>query len=421
MQCPASSPHADNWSGNSRNKSGVGLSGSTLKSVADARSPASEALSSEGIEAKRRHEDHGFVAVSPAMQEVRRHIEQLAGIHVPVLIVGECGTGKEHVARMIHKLSARGDRGLLKVNCSALLADMLDCELFGQEAGVFSAAPEACPGKVELAHQSAILLDDLTAISKATQLRLLKVLQEGEFTRIGGTSVVQCDVRVIATTDTDLRQAVQAGALRADLYYRLNGFTIHLPPLRNRREDIPYLLDHFLHTWSTEYGRPPLPITHRILETSSFYSWPGNVRELENFVKRYLVLGNEDLALSQLDLESDSHAGADSTIRVDLTGRDICDLKSVVRDLKQGAEKAAIIQALERTDGNKQRAASLLHISLRALHYKVRAYGIEPTSLRAQGSARLPDASASRPAPQAPASKRTAAGKVLTMARSMTR
>jgi DNA-binding NtrC family response regulator len=361
--------------------------------------------------------DPGFIAVSTAMQEVRREIEQLAGIDVPVLIVGECGTGKEHVARMIHKLSARGGRELFKVNCSALPADLLERELCGQESEVSSAKSEVSPGKFELANKSTLLLDDIAGISPGAQPRLLKVMREGEFSRIGSVGAVQCDVRVIAATDVDLHQAVLTGTLRADLYYRLNCFTIHLPPLRDHKEDVPYLLDHFMRTWSAEYRRPRLPITRQILETSASYSWPGNIRELENFVMRYLVLDNEKLALSQLDLE----LPASPHIRADITGKDICDLKSVVRDLKQDAERAAILQALERTHGNKQEAASLLHISLRALHYKVRAYGIESASLRAQGSIGFPDATAPHAAQQAFQHSRTAAGKILTMARSVTR
>jgi two-component system, NtrC family, response regulator AtoC len=329
-----------------------------------------------------------FIAVSPAMREVRRQLEQVAGIDGVVLLLGESGTGKEVVARMIHKLSWRASREFLKVNCAALPVDLLESELFGHEAGTVNGArpgdaekDEA--GKIEICNKGTILLDEIAALPLSSQAKLLHLLQDGEFSRLGSASTLQADVRVLATTNADVRQAVQNGILRADLYYRLNVFCIHLPPLRDRREDLPHLLSHFMNTWAAAYGRPRLPITRRILEVCASYPWPGNVRELQNFVKRYLVMGDESLAISQLDHRPEPDAAAapvNSSLPVSLAANKPggCDLKSVVRGLKQKAERTAIIQALEQTRGNKQEAASLLRISLRALHYKVRAYAIEP-------------------------------------------
>lgn len=326
-----------------------------------------------------------FVAVSPAMREVRRQVEQVAGIDAVVLLLGESGTGKEVIARMIHKLSTRCARKFLKVNCAALPLELLESELFGHEAGAFTGARQARAGKFEICHKGTILLDEIVEMPVSPQAKLLHVLQDGEFSRLGSASTIQSDVRVLAATNVDVRQAVQNGTLRADLYYRLNVFTIELPPLRERREDLPHLLTHFMTTWASSYGRPRLPITRRILEACASYPWPGNVRELENFVKRYLVLGDEKLAVSQLDFRSSpsgERAGArgQGGLRPDKPGS--CDLKSLVKDLKKDAERAAIVQALEKTGGNRQDAAALLHISLRGLHYKIRAYGIDSTSSR---------------------------------------
>jgi two-component system, NtrC family, response regulator AtoC len=363
-----------------------------------------------------------FIAASPAMREVHRQIEQLAGIDAAVLLIGESGTGKELVARTIHKLSSRRSCDFLKTNCAALPPDLLQRELFGNEPGAFPGAEQARTGKFEAAHEGTLLLDHISAIPLSSQPKLLHLLQDGEFARIGATSTTQSNVRVIAATDSDLRPAIQEGRFRADLYFRLNCFTIHLPPLRERREDLPHLLNYFMGTWSTEYARKRLPITPTIIEASSAYAWPGNLRELENFVKRYLVLADENLALAQLESEleprADAAADSDSTVRIDLAAKDICDLKSVVRDLKHDAEKAAILQALERTNGNKQDAAGLLHISLRALHYKVRAYGIESASLRAKSCVGFPDSPPRTPAADPALTPRgNNAGKILTMYR----
>ena len=338
--------------------------------------------------------DHALIAVSPAMREVRRQIEQLAAIDAAVLVFGESGTGKEVAARLIHKLSNRSPHRFLKVNCAASPAELLESELFGHEAGAFSGARVARAGKLEIARKGTLLLDDVAGMPLAAQAMLLHFLQDGEFARLGGTSTIQADVRVLAAADDDLRPAVRAGTLRPDLYYRLKVFAIHLPPLRERREDLPYLLNRFMAVWSEAYGRPRLPVTRRILEACAGHAWPGNLRELENFVKRYLVLGDEKLALDRMDSAAEALAAPEPEAPASpqpapraIAADGVCDLKSVVRGLKRDAERTAIVSALERTDGNKQDAARLLHISLRALHYKVRAYQIESPHARAQARA----------------------------------
>lgn len=346
-----------------------------------------------------------FVAVSPAMREVRRQVEQVASIDGVVLLLGESGTGKEVVARMIHKLSSRSARKFLKVNCAALPMELLESELFGHEGGAFSGARQARAGKFEICHKGTILLDEIADMPVSPQAKLLHVLQDGEFSRLGSASTIHSDVRVLAATNVDVRKAVQNGTLRADLYYRLNVFTIHLPPLRERREDLPHLLQHFMNNWAASYGRPPLPITRRILEACASYPWPGNVRELENFVKRYLVLGDEKLAVSQLDFRQGIVGSSAGNLEEKTPARNgnsrssNCNLKSLVRGLKQDAERAAIVHALEQTHGNRQDAAGLLQISLRGLHYKIRAYGIESASSRTQSGTGMRDSAGMRQMP----------------------
>lgn len=316
-----------------------------------------------------------FIAVSPAMREVRRQIEQLAAIDAAVLLVGECGTGKEAAARLIHKLSSRSSCPFLNMNCAASPGELLESDLFGHEAS----GTAARAGKLEAAHKGTLLLDDIAGMPQPAQAKLLQFLQEGEFSRRGSRAAIQADVRVLAAAEGDLRPV-----LRPDLYYRLNVFSLSLPPLRERREDLPHLLDHFIAVWAEAYGRPRLPVTRRILDACAAHPWPGNLRELENFVRRYLVLGDEKQALDQIAAAPQASASAAPGAGA-VEGA--CDLKSVVRGLKRDAERTAIASALERTGGNKQEAAGLLHISLRALHYKVRAYHIESPQVRAQAGA----------------------------------
>lgn len=391
MQDSGSMPQRSAWAGMPKTKPAGTLPASMpanlIPQVAESPLtplPHTQSPMPDGVECLDSH--RAFVAVSPAMREVRRQLEQVAGIDGVVLLLGESGTGKEVVARMIHKLSWRASREFVKVNCAALPVELLESELFGREAGVSGdvrpdLAEKDQAGKFETCNKGTILLDEIAALPISSQAKLLHLLQDGEFSRLGSASTIRADVRVLAATNADVRQAMQNGTLRPDLYYRLNVFPIHLPPLRERREDLPHLLNHFMNTWAAAYDRPRLPITRRILEFCASYPWPGNVRELENFVKRYLVMSDENLALSQLDYRPESGA---ASVQVDnppahqpAAQSGGCDLKTLVRDLKQEAERAAIVRALEQTGGNKQEAAILLRISLRGLHYKVRAYAIE--------------------------------------------
>jgi DNA-binding NtrC family response regulator len=424
MQHSASSTRAGNWKPPSRNKLNVGVSSSAAPSlIQNAGVSETKDVSVSASQWNLDHDQiehldarHVFISVSQGMRDVRRQLEQVARIEAPVLLVGETGTGRELAARLIHKFSGGAEHEFRRLNCGAVPAEQLARELFGRDLDSSS------PGlnKVETAKQGTLFLDDITALPASLQPGLLQILQAGEF-RIGGRLASEPGLRIIGAANSDIRQAIHRGAFRADLYYRLNTFTIQLPPLRDRNEDLPYLLSHFMNISATDYQRPSLPITRRILEAGAAHNWPGNLRELENFIKRYLITTDENSAINQLEMETDPQPDipvASPALPVHLGSQDVCNLKSVVRDLKQEAEKAAILQALERTSGNKQEAAGLLHISLRALHYKVRAYRIDSTASRSQACVDFPDPAARFLSLLDKQLKRENAGKVLTMARS---
>ncbi len=327
-----------------------------------------EALSAE---IERIDEDYFFVAASPAMQEIRRQVAQVARVDVPVFMLGESGTGKEVVARLIHKMSLRSHRSFLKVNCAAVPADLLESELFGFEPGAFTGALRAKPGKFELCNHGTILLDEIAEMSPGLQAKILHVLQDQCFSRLGGRHNIQVDVRVLAATNVNVQQALAEGRLREDLYYRLNAFTISLPPLRERRQEVVPLLRHFMGLLAEKYGREPLGFSRAFLEACERYPWPGNVRELENVVKRYLVLGDETQILHEF--ESRGREPAIPATPETVGGG----LKRMLRDLKDEAEAEAIARALEQSHGSRKEAARILHISYKALLYKMRRFGLD--------------------------------------------
>jgi transcriptional regulator with GAF, ATPase, and Fis domain len=263
------------------------------------------------------------------------------------------------------------------VNCAALPADLLESELFGYEPGAFTGATRSKPGKFELCDKGTILLDEIGEMPPVLQAKLLHVLQDQQFSRLGSRSIVTIDVRILAATNIDIQQAIAAKKLREDLYYRLNAFTVHVPPLRERSEEIPLLLRHFMGLFATRYARAPLPVSPTLVDACRSYSWPGNLRELENFVKRYLILGDEQLALSELETQ-EREAGTAAGQAIETPGRqDPDDLKSLVRGLKDEAESEAITRTLERTRWNRKEAARRLGISYKALLYKIRRYNID--------------------------------------------
>ena len=325
-------------------------------------------------------DDVFFVAASPAMKKIRSQAALVANVDIPVLLLGESGTGKEVLARLLHKLSPRAHRTFLKVNCAAVPADLLESELFGYEAGAFTGATHAKPGKFELCNKGTILLDEIGEMPPLLQAKLLHVLQDQQFSRLGSRSVIKVDVRILAATNINIPEALATKRLREDLYYRLNAFMLSLPPLRERKEEIPILLKHFMSRMSELYARPPLPLSQNLLEACQKHPWPGNLRELSNFVKRYLVLGDETLAVAELEPRPDGGGGLtpDSSR---MTGNEsIGGLKSLARSAKDEAEAEAIARALNETNWNRKQAAALLKISYKALLYKIRQYGIAQTT-----------------------------------------
>src|SRR5499425_2793426 len=314
-----------------------------------------------------------FVAASANMRKIRSQAALVANVDIPVLLLGESGTGKEVLGRLVHKLSPRAHRTFLKVNCAAVPADLLESELFGYEAGAFTGATHPKPGKFELCNKGTILLDEIGEMPPILQAKLLHVLQDQQFSRLGSRNVIKVDVRILAATNINIPEALATKRLREDLYYRLNAFTLSLPPLRERKEEIPILLKHFMSRMAEQYARPPLPLSPTLMAACLEYSWPGNLRELNNFLKRYLILGDESLAISELLPRNDGNGSVpgDSLRTADPGG-----LKSLARSAKDEAEALAITRALEQTNWNRKQAAAILQISYKALLYKIRQYGI---------------------------------------------
>ncbi|HVN80523.1 MAG TPA: sigma-54 dependent transcriptional regulator [Terriglobia bacterium] len=316
---------------------------------------------------------HFFLSASQVMRKIRGQVGMVACVNVPVLILGESGTGKEVIARLVHKLSPRANGAFLKVNCAALPSELLESELFGYEAGAFTGANKPKPGKFELCDGGTIFLDEIGEMSPALQAKLLHVLQDQRFSRLGGRSVVKVDVRVIAATNVNIPQALASKKLREDLYYRLNAFTLNLPPLRERPEEVPLLLRHFMVRFAERFARDPLPLRSTLVDAAMKYSWPGNLREMENFVKRYLILGDEQQVIRDLQMNG---AGEFAVSVPQASGEKPGkgDLKSLVRSLKDEAEIKAISEALQRTKWNRKAASRLLKISYKALLYKIREH-----------------------------------------------
>src|SRR5256885_4714336 len=314
-----------------------------------------------------------FPENSPSAAKLRTSIRQVAQVDLPVLLLGESGVGKEVAARWIHRLSSRAHRSLRIVNCAALPAELLESEIFGYEAGAFTGAVRSKPGQFEMCNKGTLLLDEIGELPPSLQAKLLHVLQGGQFSRLGGRSLIEVDVRILAATNVNVPEALASKRLREDLYYRLSALTIHVPPLRERPEEIPIFLRYFMDRLAARLGRAPKTYPPRVLEACMRYSWPGNVREVENFVKRYLILGDEDLvvAVPASANQRTVNSLAKSTSAREM-GRDLWSLRAV----KAEAEKEAILQALEETKWRRKDAAQRLRISMKALYNKLRLYRI---------------------------------------------
>jgi two-component system, NtrC family, response regulator AtoC len=371
---------------------------------------------------------------SEKMNEVKDLIDRVSDTDVTVLIRGESGTGKELVARALHAQSLRKDKPFVKVNCAALPTELLESELFGFEKGAFTGAIQHKPGKFEFANHGTMFLDEIGEMSPALQAKLLQVLQDGEFSRLGGKQDVHVDVRVIAATNRDLEQAVRDGLFREDLYFRLNVVTITLPPLRERREEVPVLTEFFLKKYSVQYNKPFTSITPDLARLFLEFEWPGNVRQLENLIKRMVVLGTEVPILKELQqppapllfrpIASMSApprpvgvaaqpvppppavaatpgvpaamaagaagaqaipaqapvASAVSTAATAAIASGNYSLKDIARTAAREAERELILRMLTRTRWNRKEAAEILGISYKALLYKIKENGLDKAS-----------------------------------------
>lgn len=308
---------------------------------------------------------------SSRMQEVLEMIHRVAASNATVLLRGESGTGKSMVAKAVHHNSKRAQGPFVTVNCSALPETLLESELFGHERGAFTGAHETRKGRFELAEGGTLFLDEIGELSTAVQVKLLSVVQDREFQRLGGTRPLKCDVRLITATNKDLEKAVAEGSFREDLYYRLNVFPIYLPPLRERRTDILLLAEFFLEKFAAENDKQIRRISTPAIDLLTQYHWPGNVRELQNCLERAVLICDED-TIKSYHLPPTLQS-ADSLREVS---------PSSFTAAVESFERELIIDALKKTDGNQTRAAALLETSLRIINYKIKKYAIDPRLYR---------------------------------------
>jgi transcriptional regulator with GAF, ATPase, and Fis domain len=339
--------------------------------------PKNRSLSEAFQETQPFYVDEAFIFFGEKMDRIRGIIDQVAGTDVTVLIQGESGVGKEIVARALHLNSPRRDKPFIKVNCAALPEELLESELFGYEKGAFTGAYRQKPGKFELAHNGTIFLDEIGDISPSLQAKLLQVLQDGEFSRLGGKADVQVDVRVLVATNRNLEEAVRNGRFREDFYYRLNVVNIFVPPLRERRQEIPVFINHFIDKYSEKYDKRVNPLSPKVMKLFTKHPWSGNIRELENMIKRLVLLG-DDAAIKE-ELSSDTKGRKfiqKSTAKLQESIPPILPLKEVGRRAAMQAEREAILKVLTQTNWNRKKAAKLLNISYKAILYKIKEYGI---------------------------------------------
>jgi two-component system, NtrC family, response regulator AtoC len=317
-------------------------------------------------ELDREYDVEGIVAAEPRMMEVIENIRKVAPTNATVVIYGESGTGKELVARAIHQLSDRSDRPFVSVSAGALPETLLESELFGYEKGAFTGAVTAKPGRFELANGGTIFLDEIGDITPGVQVKLLRVLQERRFERLGGTRSIDVDVRVVAATNRDLQQLIADGDFREDLFYRLNVVPVTLPPLRSRMSDIPLLVAHFLE----KYNAGAKKISTEAMEALATYQWPGNIRELENTIERIVILSQgEELGVGDLPMEIRLNSGVCTPASSDFTLPDEgIDLEEVELDL--------VRQALSRTGGSAPKAAKLLGLTAKTLEARMQRLGL---------------------------------------------
>lgn len=311
---------------------------------------------------------------SEEMQRIQRTIERVASIRVPVLIRGESGSGKEILANHLHRIAPWRDKPCVKVNCAAIPGSLLESELFGYDKGSFTGAYNSRPGKFELAHGGSMVLDEIADIDPGLQAKLLQVLQDGCFSRIGDLEERRADVRIVSITNREIEGEIQRGAFREDLFYRINVVNLQVPPLRRRLEDLPILVEHFHRSYCERYDRKVPPMPPSVIERFRQHQWPGNIRELENYVRRYVILDSADSIVEELE-----ERGRGPVVSgFQLPPISEFSLKKYSKQACQQAEHYLILEALKQTRWNRKRAADLLGISYRALLYKMKEAGLPP-------------------------------------------
>lgn len=320
-----------------------------------------------------------FLAASPSMMRIYENILLLAAVDVPVLILGESGVGKDVVANLLHKHSRRSPYTFSSVNCAALPPDLLESELFGYEAGAFTGAVKAKPGKFELADRGTLLLDEIGEMSAPMQAKLLHVLQDGRYSRLGARTVSTADVRVIAATNVNIENAISDKLFREDLYYRISAFTINIPPLRERREEIPFLVEQMVKRQSAQFHQDPVYISPHMMSVLQEYHWPGNLRELANAVIRIQILKGNEASIADIESKVLGKPTLVQACPVEISGSDgnVDHMRSIVRNFKDQTESRLIQQALEAARWNRRHAAAALRISYRTLLYKIDQYHLK--------------------------------------------
>ena len=313
---------------------------------------------------------------SDAMRSVRDRLTKVAGANVPVLIQGESGTGKDIIARMIHGLSPWKTGPYVKVNCPAIPGTLLESELFGYEKGAFTGAYGSKPGRVEMAHRGTLFLDEISELDAALQSKLLQLLQDGQFCRIGAQEDKKVEVRVVCATNRRLEEEIENGTFRQDLFYRINVVNVSMPPLRERRADIADLANYFLDFYNRKYNCRAKTLSPELMNVLEKYHWPGNIRELENLIKRYVILGNEDAITNDLVAREPQYLNPE----INLDGP--ISLKKITRQAVHELEKKVILKVLQNHHWNRKQAARTLGISYRALLYKIREAGLPPNRSR---------------------------------------
>jgi two-component system nitrogen regulation response regulator NtrX len=319
--------------------------------------------------------EYEMIGCSPGIIELRRQIEIVAPTSGWALITGENGTGKELVARAIHNHSLRANKPFVEVNCAAIPDDLIESELFGHERGAFTGATAQRRGKFDLAHEGTLFLDEIGDMSLKTQAKVLRILQERKFERVGGSRTIEVDVRVIAATNKDLSSQIVAGMFREDLYYRLNVIPFHVPPLRARRQDIPLLAKHFLEYFCGKEGREIKQLDAGAMEAMSRYPWPGNVRELKNLIERLVIMvPSKVITRAQLPFAAPRPESADDKLVGQEGGGAATD---TFREAREEFEKDFLLRKLEEHDWNVSRTAEAIDMERSNLHRKIKGYGIE--------------------------------------------